>query len=199
MTTKTQNPADIVLEKLNKQAEKQTFGFIPSIGPKKGKIVVSIIRKYKPKTILEIGTLYGYSAILMAKELPKEGKVITLEVNHITAFRAKRNIKDAGLSEKIEVIIGNATHTIPELTYKFDLLFIDATKNEYLQYLQLTELKLKKGAIVIADNVGIFEENMRDYLEYVRNSGKYISETKEILLEYHKTQMDAMEISIKQF
>lgn len=167
--------------------------------PKKGKILLSIIRKYKPTTILEIGTLYGYSAILMAKELPKEGKIITLEVNYITALRAKKNIKDAGLAEKIEVKIGNALTTIPELIQTFDLLFIDATKNEYLQYLQLIEPKLKKGAIVIADNVGIFEEHMQDYLEYVRNSEKYTSETKEIQLEYHETRMDAMEISIKQF
>ncbi|MER5176044.1 MAG: CmcI family methyltransferase [Candidatus Nitrosocosmicus sp.] len=184
-----------VLKSLEELGKKQ---YLPSIGPVKGKIVVDIIKKYQPKNILEIGSLYGYSAILMASVLPDVGRVVAIEIDKKNADIAKKNIKDAGFLNKIDLLIGNALELIPRLDYKFDLLFLDAAKNEYLQYLNLAEEKnlIKKNAIIIADNVGIFKNEMLDYLEYIRNSGIYKSETIETTLEFAKDR-DAIEVSVR--
>ena len=177
-------------------AEKQ---FIPSIGPIKGKIITGIIQKYKPRNILEIGTLYGYSAILMADTLKgADGKVVTIEIDKSIADIARKNIADANLLDKIDVIVGNSLDEIPRLNSKFDLLFLDAAKNEYLKYLELAQKNdLKRGTIVVADNVEISKNEMQDYLEYVRNSTIYKSKTIETTVEFTPNVKDAMEVSIK--
>ena len=173
---------------------------LPSIGPIKGKIVSDIIKKHKPTTILEIGTLHGYSAILMAGLLTGDGKLITIEIDKNLAEIARTNMAKAGLSHKIKVICGNGLDVIPSLTgYRFDLIFLDATKCEYLQYLRLLEEKnlMKRHSVVVADNVILYESEMKDYLEYVRNSGRYKSQTTETTLEFNKNVKDALEISLR--
>ena len=173
---------------------------LPSIGPIKGKIISDIIKRYKPTKILEIGTLHGYSAILMVNLLFDDGKLITIEIDKNLADIARKNIAKAGLSDKIEVISGNALEVIPTLTgYKFDLIFLDAAKSEYLQYLRLLEEKhlMKKDSVVVADNVILYENEMKDYLEYVRSSDRYKSQTTETTLEFNKNVKDALEISLR--
>jgi predicted O-methyltransferase YrrM len=188
--------ASQVLRRLEKMADKQ---FVPSIGPIKGKIITGIIQKYKPRNILEVGTLYGYSAILMADTLNgANGKVITIEIDKPIADIARKNIADAGLTDKIDVIVGNALDVIPRLNSKFDLLFLDAAKNEYLKYLELAQKRnLKEGSIIVADNVEISKSEMQDYLEHVRNSRGYRSKTIETTVEFTPNVKDAMEVSIK--
>jgi predicted O-methyltransferase YrrM len=180
-------------------AEKE---FVPSVGPIKGGIIADIIRKYKAKNILEIGTLYGYSAILMAAAVlsSSDGKVVTIELDKSNADIARKNISDAELSDRIDVRVGNALEVISKLDLKFDLVFLDAAKNEYLKYLKLAEKKksLKKGAIIVADNVEVSKNEMLDYLQYVRNSsGIYKSYTIETTLEFTPDIKDAIEVSIK--
>ena len=188
--------ASQVLRRLEKMADKQ---FVPSIGPIKGKIITGIIQKYKPRNILEVGTLYGYSAILMADTLNgANGKVITIEIDKPIADIARKNIADADLTDKIDVIVGNALDVIPRLNSKFDLLFLDAAKNEYLKYLELAQKRnLKEGSIIVADNVEISKSEMQDYLEHVRNSRGYRSKTVETTVEFTPNVKDAMEVSIK--
>lgn len=174
--------------------------YLPSIGPIKGKIVSDIVRMYEPTTILEIGTLHGYSAILMGDLLPDDGKVITIEIDKNLADIARKNIDKSGLSKKIEVICGNALEILPTLAaYEFDLVFLDAIKSEYLQYLRILEAKnvIKKNAVVIADNVKLYENEMTDYLKYVRASGMYNSRTTKTTLEFNKNVEDALEVSIR--
>jgi predicted O-methyltransferase YrrM len=189
-----------VLKSLERMGERE---FVPSIGPVKGKILSKIIRKHKAKTALEIGTLAGYSAILIASLLPndesrKKAVVTTIEIDKKTASIAIKNVQNAGFSDKIEIIIGDALEAIPKLDHKFDLLFLDAAKDEYLRYLKLAEQKnLHKNSIVVADNAGVSEQQMLDYLEYVRNSGFYMSKTIETELEYTPGVKDAIEMSIK--
>jgi predicted O-methyltransferase YrrM len=177
-------------------AEKE---FVPSIGPIKGKIIADIIKKYQPENILEIGTLYGYSAILMANTLSGvDGKVVTIEIDKSIAYIARKNIADAGLSDKIEIIVGDALDTIPNLNQKFQLMFLDAAKVEYIKYLKSAEKRcLEKGAVIVADNVEVSKNEMLDYLGYVRSSGVYKSETIETILEFTPNIKDAIEISIK--
>jgi len=185
-----------VLKRLEKMAERES---LPSIGPTKGKIIANVIQDYKPRKILEIGTLYGYSAILMSSIFVEEngGKVITIEVDKESANIARKNIEDAALANKVDVIVGDALEIIPKLREKFDMVFLDGTKEEYFKYLKLVEKNLEKGAVVVADNVGIFETSMYDYLEYVRNSGRYNSRALETELEFNRSVKDAIEISTK--
>jgi predicted O-methyltransferase YrrM len=192
-------PSD-VLRRLEKMAKNE---FVPSIGPVKGRIITEIIKKYNPKNILEVGTLYGYSAILIAAAaadiLQAKVKIVTIEIDRSVADIARKNIAAAGLSDKINVIVGDALEVIPRLDWKFDLLFLDAAKDEYLTYLKLAEDKaLKKGAVIVADNVEVSKNEMQDYLEYVRSSGgMYKSETIETTLEFTPNVRDAIEVSIK--
>jgi predicted O-methyltransferase YrrM len=186
-----------VLKRLERMAEKES---LPSIGPVKGEVIADAIQEYKPRRILEIGTLYGYSAILMGSMLPEEqnqGKVTTIETDKESANIARKNIEDAALAEMVQVIEGDALDIIPKLHEKFDMVFLDGTKEEYFKYLKLVEKNLEKGAVVVADNVGVFEISMRDYIEYVRKSGRYNSRTLETELEFNSNTKDAIEISIK--
>jgi predicted O-methyltransferase YrrM len=185
-----------VLKKLERMAEKES---LPSIGPIKGKIIADIIEDHKPRRILEIGALYGYSVILMGGMFSEKnaGKITTIEIDKECTNIARKNIENAALADKVEVIEGDALEIIPKLNEKFDMAFLDGTKGEYLKYLKLLEKNLKKGAVVVADNVGVFETSMRDYLEYVRDSRLYNSRTLETELEFDSNTRDAIEVSIK--
>jgi predicted O-methyltransferase YrrM len=206
-------PNDIVLKILAEIEETARKEFLPSIGPIKGKIIEDVIKQYKPKEVLEIGTLHGYSAILIANIIlggkydienfnsessSTEHILISVEKDQKLADIARKNIEKARLSEKIQVINGDALEIIPRLKSQFNMIFLDATKSEYLKYLQLIEKYslLNKRAVVVADNVLIYENEMKDYLDYVRNSGKYISRTTETSLEFTKNVKDALEVSI---
>lgn len=203
-----------VLQDIEKTAKKE---FLPSIGPIKGKIMKDIIKEHKPEKALEIGTLHGYSAILITINIliQKAGKkkmnidfennssepiLFTLEKDGKMAQIARSNIENSGLSDKIHLIYGDGLKEIPKLKskYKFDMVFLDATKSEYLKYLQLIEQYglLNKRAVVVADNVIMYEDEMEDYLDYVRNSGNYISRTTKTTLEFNKKIKDALEVSI---
>jgi predicted O-methyltransferase YrrM len=164
--------------------------FLPIIGPKKGSMLSEEVRKVKPKNVLEVGTLIGYSAILICKELDADARFVSIEQHSDEAVIAQENLLRAGVSVKFDVIVGDALEVIPTLKCCFDFAFIDAEKDEYYQYLKLVENKLVKGAVVFADNAGIFANEMRDYLDYVRNSGKYKS-------RYISVGEDGVEISIK--
>ena len=208
-------PNNIVLKILAEIEETARKEFLPSIGPIKGKIIEDVIKEYKPKKVLEIGTLHGYSAILIANIILSgeydnenfnserssiEPILISVEKDQRLANIARKNIEKARLSEKVQVINGDALEIIPRLKskFKFNMIFLDATKSEYLKYLQLIEKYslLNKRAVVVADNVLIYENEMKDYLDYVRNSGKYISRTTETSLEFTKNVKDALEVSI---
>jgi predicted O-methyltransferase YrrM len=179
--------AEEVLHQIEKAAERE---FLPIIGPYKGKILSQEIRKAKPQRVLEVGTLIGYSAILMGRELNEKAEIITIEIHRGESETAEQNIVKSSIKPKIKIIIGNALKVIPTLTGKFDFAFIDAEKTEYLRYLTLAEDKMRKRAVIVSDNAGIFAEQMSDYLDYVRNSGKYQS-------KFVQVGGDGLEISVK--
>lgn len=166
--------------------------FLPIIGPLKGRYLAETVRKYKVTVVLEVGTLIGYSAILIAKNLPAAGRVFTIEINPRSAQLAQENITRANLDDKIRIYTGDALQIIPKIDMEFDMVFIDAAKNQYFDYLELCEGKIRKNGVVFADNVKIFANQMKDYLDYIRNSGKYQS-------EFIDVGFDGVEISIKQF
>jgi len=181
------NKADKILRKIEKKAHNE---FLPIVGPEKGQVLAEEDRKAKPKRVLEVGTLIGYSAILMGKKLDKTAHVITIEIHADEAKAAEENIREAETPPKVEVITGDAIKVIPQLKGVFDFVFIDAEKTEYLDYLQLAENKLRKSTVIVADNAGIFAKQMVNYLDYVRNSGKYSS-------KYVPVGVDGLEVTVK--
>ncbi len=191
---KSLDPAGTVLREIEAIGERS---FIPSIGPVKGKILAEIVKKNRPKRILEVGALYGYSAILMAKNSAPGVEIISVEKSPEHVRIATKNIKRANMEARIRVVEGDGRTELGKLSGNFDLVFLDAEKTQYLAYLKAVEKNLHKGSVIVADNVGIFEDQMEDYLDYVRKKGPYKSRTVETLLEFSDTTKDAMEISEK--
>jgi len=188
------DPADTVLREIEAIGKRS---FIPSIGPVKGRILAEIVKKARPKRILEVGALYGYSAILMAKNSPPGVEIVSVEKSPEHVRIATKNIKRAKMEERIKVVEGDGRTELEKLSGAFDLVFLDAEKTQYLAYLKAVERNLHKGSVIVADNVGIFKDQMQDYLEYVRSKGPYRSRTVETLLEFSDTTKDGMEISAK--
>jgi predicted O-methyltransferase YrrM len=122
-----------------------------------GKLLHLLARAIGAKKILEIGTLGGYSTIWMARALGADGHLITLEADSKHAEVARRNIAHAGLAEKVEVRLGLAIDTLPQLLAEkkgpFDLIFIDADKQGYPAYLEWSLKLSRKGTLIVADNV----------------------------------------------
>ena len=186
----TMSKDTLILQKIEKEAQAGSRS-LPIVGPKKGQFLESLIKTHAPGRVLEIGTLVGYSAILIARNLPK-GKITCLEMSPENAEEAQKNLSEAGFNTQVEILIGDARKFINHLKETFDFVFIDAEKKQYLTYLQLLEKndKIKKGSVILADNAKIFAEEMKDYLDYVRTSPLYQS-------SYHDFDEDGMEVSIK--
>lgn len=173
-------------EQLNTVLQANKAASIPEIdvSPTQGKLLYLLAKMKGAANILEIGTLGGYSSIYLAKALPREGKVVTLEINEEYAKVARQNIEKAGYEEKIEVIVGNALETLPELKNEgrlFDFIFIDADKPNNPAYLKWAIQLAHSGAIIVADNVvragAITDENSED--ERVRGVQQFMELLKE--------------------
>jgi predicted O-methyltransferase YrrM len=179
--------ADEVLKEIERSAYRR---YLPIIGPRRGRVLIDAVRRHRPRRILEVGTLVGYSSILMGRELEEGAEIVTIEYDRDEADQARENIARAELSARVEVLVGDAMEIIPTLEGSFDMVFLDAAKHQYLDYLLLVEDKLHSGSVVVADNVGFMSRSMRSYLERVRASGEYES-------EFHPTNGDGIEISVK--
>lgn len=128
-----------------------------NVAPNQGKLLHLIARIKNARRILEIGTLGGYSTIWLARALPSDGTLISLESNAEYAELARRNIDSAGLSKTVSVIVGMAVHSLQRFieanTEPFDLIFIDADKESNPAYLQLSLKLSRPGTVIIGDNV----------------------------------------------
>lgn len=160
---------DIVMtiESVLKQQEKLNVeNKFSTINRETGNLLCLLIKLKNPKNVLEIGTSIGYSSVWIASKLSKNAKLITLERWHERAEIAKKFFKKAKLN--INLIEGDALQIIPRLKLKFDAVFIDATKKEYLAYLKkiIKYKKLNKNALIIADNTISHAHKMQDFLKY---------------------------------
>lgn len=132
----------------------RTAGLAPiDVSPLQGRFLALMVQVSGAKRILEIGTLGGYSAIVMARALPEGGMLTSLEYDPATADVARTNIAGAGLSDKAEVITGAALDTLPTLSGPFDLIFIDADKRNNAAYLEWAVQLSRPGSLIIVDNV----------------------------------------------
>ncbi len=128
-----------------------------SISPNQGKLLQVLAVACKAKKILELGTLGAYSTLWLARSLPPDGKVISLEWDENCAALAKENVKKAGMAHQIEIRQGRALDLLPQLetenTGPFDMIFIDADKPPYTEYFQWAIRLGRPGTIIVADNV----------------------------------------------
>jgi predicted O-methyltransferase YrrM len=128
-----------------------------SITPAQGKLLELLARVRGTQSILELGTLGGYSSIWLARALPQDGRLVTLELDPHNAEVASANIANAGLAERVQIRIGPARETLPELHAEgarpFDMIFIDADKQNNPLYLQWSLKLSRPGTLIIADNV----------------------------------------------
>jgi len=128
------------------------------IAPEEGQFLRLILKLFQPKRILEIGTFTGYSALCMAMELGEEGKLICLDINTEYTKIAKKYWQEAGVSDKIELILGPASQSLGKLQEEglsgsFDMVFIDADKKQYDVYYEAALILLRQGGLVCIDNV----------------------------------------------
>ena len=122
-------------------------------GHLQGRLLAMISKMIQPSRVLEIGTYTGYSALCMAEGLTAEGKIFTIDINEELESMVRDYIAKAKLDQKINFIVGNALEVIPELDEEFDLVFIDADKENYFKYYNLIIEKLRPGGFILADNV----------------------------------------------
>ena len=128
-----------------------------SVSANQGKFLQIMMIACNAKRVLELGTLGGYSTIWMARALPENGKVITIEFDKRHAQVANKNIANAGLSNKVDIRVGKALDILPQLVAKncepFDMIFIDADKPPYTEYFDFALKLSRPGTIIICDNV----------------------------------------------
>ncbi|SMC59239.1 O-methyltransferase [Sporomusa malonica] len=180
---------DNVKSILDTMEEYAAVQHVPIISREGGQLLQEVAAAVKPVAVLELGTAIGYSTLLLATTLTIGGKITTIEQDENRIAIAKQFLSDAGVLGQIKFIAGDAGEVVPQLVDKFDLVFIDAAKGQYLDYLHKVMDKLSPGAVVIADNV-LFRgwvlddkaapkrfrtivKRLKAYLEFVANDFRF--------------------------
>ena len=145
---------------------------IPIIGKDKGRVLRRLLAEHKPRRGIEVGSLIGYSAILIGGATCRAGGRLTcVEENPVPReVLAEQYRPRPGSRGACKVVVGDALRVLPLLRGPVDFLFIDANKEDYLDYLRAVEPRLVKGALVVADNTGIFRRDVKAYLAHVRDA-----------------------------
>jgi predicted O-methyltransferase YrrM len=151
--------------------------FIP-VSPDAGRFLYTLVRAAQPGTVVEFGTSFGISTIYMAAALRDRGggAIITTELQASKADRARQFMEEAGLSDLVDLRVGDALQTLRALDRDVALLFLDGAKDLYVPVLKLLEPSLKSGALVIGDDIDLFPDALATYLRYVRDPANgYVS------------------------
>ncbi len=147
---------DEALERTRASAEAAGLPAI-HVSPNLGKLLYLVARIVRAARILEIGTLAGYSTLWLARALPPDGRLVTLEIDERHAALARENLAHAGADDRVEVRVGPAGESLRAMIAAgqapFDLVFIDADKERYLEYLELSLQLVRPGSVVVADNL----------------------------------------------
>lgn len=180
-----------------------------SISPNQGKFLQLLAKLCHAKRILEVGTLGGYSTIWMARALPDDGKMVTLEISEKHAEVARKNFINCGLESKIDIHVGKAIDILPKLKDEdpvpFDMIFIDADKPPYTEYFQWALKLSRPGTLIIADNViregkVLLEESPDEMVTGVKRFNDFLSNCKDVTATIFQTvgakEHDGMAIAI---
>lgn len=142
-----------LLQELNRETYQKILQPRMLSGPYQGRVLSLISKLINPKHILEIGTYTGYSALCLAEGLQQGGSIDTIDINEELLDFQRKYFDKSGFGEQIQQHLGNALDIIPSLDKTFDLVFIDADKDNYLNYFNVIIDKLKSGGIMLSDNV----------------------------------------------
>ena len=152
-----------ILKKLRKETYQKTTQPHMISGYQQGRLLSILSKMMQPKNILEIGTFTGYATLCLAEGLAKEGKITTLDVNEDLAYLPQKYFDESEYSAQIDFRIQVAKVFLKETNEIFDLVFIDADKENYVEYFKLIKPRLKSGSVVMFDNVlwygKVLEEN----------------------------------------
>lgn len=151
--------------------------FIP-VDAQAGRLLFTLARTCAPGTFVEFGTSFGISTIYLAAAVRDRGagRVITTELHAGKAARAREYLSEAGLLDLVDLRLGDALETLKDLPHDLALVFLDGWKNLYLPCLKLLEPKLSPGALVVADDIDLFPDALKPYLDYVRDPANgYVS------------------------
>ena len=143
---------DQLLIELEEEARREE---IPIVGPIVGELLHILARVTQARRILELGTATGYSTIFLARAFAStRGRLVTIDKDTHMAARAKINFHRAGLDQQIDIVVGDSQEKLSEMDKSFDLVFLDIDKEYYASVLPHCRRLLKKGGLLIADNVG---------------------------------------------
>ena len=146
-------PEPELLYRLNRETNLKVMNPRMLSGHIQGMFLTSLVRMMQPKAVLEIGTYTGYATLCMADGLPDDGIIDTIEVDVELEDLIRKYFSQSSNKEKINLHIGDAVEVIPTLDKIYDLVFMDADKEEYIRYYELVLPKVRKGGYVLADNV----------------------------------------------
>jgi caffeoyl-CoA O-methyltransferase len=146
-------PDGELFERLAEETRAKTTAPQMMVGRIEGRFLATLVALSGARRILEFGTFTGYSSISMASVLPRDGKVITLDVDPEATAIARRYMDESGHGEKIEIRLGPALETLRDVEGPFDLVFIDADKENYVNYYEAALPLLADDGLLIADNV----------------------------------------------
>lgn len=163
-------------------AERMSDFHLP-VSREQGCFLYQTVRATKAQYVVEFGTSFGVSAIYIAAALHdnQNGRLVSAELIESKAIKAKSNILSIGLSEYVEIRIGDALETLKEPDKPIDILYLDGGPGLYLSVLKLLQPHLREGALVIADNVPTMDDDKNPYAQYVRNPANgYLSSSIEM-------------------
>ncbi|UCE54359.1 MAG: O-methyltransferase [Desulfobacterales bacterium] len=170
---------------------------IPIVGPVVGELLFILARTSQSKKILELGTATGYSAIYLAKACEMfKGKVVTLENDRDMAARARQNIQKAGLEDSVEIRVGDALAEIAKSDEIFDFIFMDIEKEDYIRALSDCQRLLKRGGLLVADNVGFKDAD--EFNQSISTNPEWRPVSFFAYLPLHSPENDGLCIALRQ-
>lgn len=176
----TASAEPVILKKLRKETYQKTTQPHMISGYLQGRFLSLVSKMISPKSILEIGTFTGYAALCLAEGLQKDGKIITLDVNEDLAYLPKKYFEESDFSSQIEFRLQDAKEFLKDSDEVFDLIFIDADKENYAEYLQLVKPRMKSGSILMVDNVlwygKVLDEKGNKQTEQIKLVNKLIAD-----------------------
>ena len=176
-----------------------------SVSPNEGKLLHLIARMARASRVLEIGTLGGYSTIWLARALPPDGRLITLELSPRHAEVARANLARAGVADRVEIRVGPASASLRALVESheppFDLVFIDADKEGYPEYLDLSLRLVRPGSVILGDNTlrRVFEDPSEPGVQGIKTFNERIAShprLDSLILPIIRGHLDGLSISI---
>lgn len=151
-----------------------------------------LIEATRARRGIEVGTFRGFGAINMGIGFERtKGHLYSLEIDPESARLTRANLRKAGLANTVTVLTGDAAKLIARLEGKFDFVFLDAAKKDYLRYLEAVEAKLKRGAVVVADNVIVHAGEMPDFLHRIQTNAVYDT----VIIRASEEKGDGMSVS----